>query len=678
MPHLLIAALLAQPPAGPMAEGQIPKSIHQAQSEEYRGFRGGKGPAETIVPLDRTKYPRVSRTVFGYDPYWTADTYLHYDLLTHLACFSVDVNADGSLDNSHNFPALWSSTINLAHKNGVKVVLCATCFDSDSIAAILSSAANRSNAVSNLVAMVRDASCDGVNIDFEGLPLAQKQNMVRFTAELADSFHSWNPGSHVSLATPAVDWSGAWDYDSLANHSDGLFIMAYDYFWRNSATTGPVSPLDGYSRDVLWTIHDYVVWSGYRRDKIICGFPYYGFDWPCAGSAPGCSTTASGTAVTFVNAQPNAQSHGRLWHSPSFTPWYYYYSGGHHQCWYDDEESLLFKYGAVWDSSLAGTGMWALSYDGSRHELWDALRWAFNRPNDSLANGGMEQVFLDTAAVPSADSVRPREWLEGRYALAVTAADFAHSGARALKHYPKGWGQSPPYLSVLFQDVNAQPNTAYNLSLWARKNDGGGNVMQAVVAWLDARHDEIREDTTASLTADSAGYRFLTTGDLASPPGAAIARIKLKILAASATPYWDRWDDVSFGPATGVTAGPSTDSTSLFTGPLGDPPTTRLLPNVPNPFSRTTTIRYQLTNEGPVSLKIYNLAGRCVKNLTPPLSPSPRPVRRSECEGGGEGWVGSVTWNGCDDKGTRVAAGVYVCRLEAGGEGRSMRMTLVR
>lgn len=651
---LIVGILSAQLALTDDSTGVGFKSIHQLQDEEHGDVGGYKGSPQGIVPLDGTKAPRLNKTVFGYDPHWTSDTYLHYDLITHLACFSVGVNADGSLDNSHNFPSLWSATINLAHKNGVKVVLCATCFNSTTISSVLSSAASRTNAVRNLVGMVRNANCDGVNIDFEGLPLAQKQNMVNFVHELSDSFHTWNLQSHVSLATPAVDWSGAWDYDSLAIYSDGLFIMAYDYFWSGSSTTGPVSPLDGYSYDVRWTIHDYVYYSGGRRDKLICGFPYYGFDWPCSGTNPGSATTASGTAVTFVNAQPNAQSYGRLWHATSSTPWYYYYSGEHHQGWYDDEESLLYKYQAVWDSGLAGTGMWALSYDGSRHELWDALRWAFNKQNDSLMNGGMEQVFLDTAAVPTADSVRPQEWLEGQYALAVTASDYVHSGNRALKHYPQGWGKSLPYVSILFQDVAAQPGASYSLSLWARKNDGAGNIMQAGVAWLDSHHKEIREDTTASLTADSAGYRFLTTGDVVSPVGTTMARIKLKILITSATPYWDRWDDVSFGPPTGVAAG--------YSNPL-ETRGLRLFQNRPNPFRQTTTIRYQIANDGPVRLKIYNLAGQCVRMLADEVT------KRGTHE---------VTWDGKDSTGRMVAAGVYVCRLEAGGEGRAVRMTLLR
>jgi len=634
-----------------MSGGQY-RSIHQQQELENRHLSGDKGPAYEIVPLDASRSPRVNKVVFGYDPYWTSDTYLHYDLITHLACFSVGVNSDGSLDNSHNFPSLWSATINLAHKNGVKVVLCATCFNSTTIASVLSSAAYRTNAVKNLINMVRQANCDGVNIDFEGLPSSQKQNMVKFTRELSDSFHAWNPGSHVSLATPAVDWSGAWDYDSLAIYSDGLFIMAYDYFWSGSSTTGPVSPLDGYSRDVLWTIHDYVYYSGGRREKLICGFPYYGYDWPCTGSQPGAGTTGSGSSVIFKNAADSALKYGRQWYDPSYSPWYYY--GSYRQCWYDDEVSLGYKYQAVWDSSLAGTGMWALSYDGSRHELWDALRWAFNKPNDSLGNGGMELVFLDTAAVPSADSLRPEGWLEGQYALAVTATDYVHSGSRALKHYPKGWGKSPPYTSTIFQDVYVQPQTAYRLKLWARKNDGAGNVMRARIAWLDGKHREIREDTTAALIADSAGYKFLTTGTVFSPANSIIARIKLNIWATSTTPYWDRWDEVSLEMMSGVDQG--------YHQAL-EIPDLKLYSVGPNPFSRFTDIGFEMPKPGWVSLKLYNTAGQLVRTL----------LAEHRVQG-----CYRVRWGGDDDAYRKLTSGMYFFRLRCQGQERTLRVLLLR
>ena len=53
----------------------------------------------------------------------------------------------------------------------------------------------------------------------------------------------------ITMATPAIDWSNAWDYESLAEITDGLFIMGYNYFYSGSSNAGPVAPLGGYFYD---------------------------------------------------------------------------------------------------------------------------------------------------------------------------------------------------------------------------------------------------------------------------------------------------------------------------------------------------------------------------------------------------------------------------------------------
>jgi spore germination protein YaaH len=716
------------------------KSIHQLQSEQYKGVKGDKGPEQPIIPLNRAKSPKTTKVVYGYDPSWTTDTYLHYDLLTHIACFSGDMHGNGSV-SSGGFPGTWSATINLAHKNGVKVAFSTTCFNSDTIASVLSSATYRTNAVRNLVTMVRNANCDGVNIDFEGLPVAQKQNMVKFVHELSDSFHTWNPASHVSLATPAVDWSGAWDYDSLAIYADALFIMAYDYFYRGSTTTGPVSPLSyAGGWDVLETIHDYVLYSGNRRSKLLAGFPYYGYDWPCNSSSPGAAVSGSGTAVIFSSAETLAYDRGRQWSVSSYVPWYWY--GSYRQCWFDDEVSLGYKYGAVWDSSLAGTGMWALSYDGSRNELWDALRTSFNIPNDTLVNGNMEAVFLDTAAVPSADSVRPVGWLEGQNCLAVTGVDFVHGGSRSLKHCVDAWGKPSPYLSFMFQDVYVLPNTAYTLSGWARKNDAVGNVMRMHLEWYDSLHQVLRDDSTAALTVDNASYQQLTTGSVTSPALAKFARIKLNIWVTASIGYRDRWDDISFGPTGGTGI-----SQAVFTGSTGEAGTVLLswqtnseqgllswqveragegagfqaiktIPaaNRPQGCSYQETDRPGVPGAYQYRLSSLDLSGERFYhgsfsiNLGPMpkfslFQNQPNPFRqmtniRYQIPRSGQvslkiynsagqlvrvlddgyqmAGEHSVTWDGRNDRSMTAARGVYFCRLEAGGKVMLKKIMLMR
>ncbi len=85
--------------------------------------------------------------------------------------------------------------------------------------------------------------------------------------------------------------------------------------------------------------------------------------------------------------------------------------------------------------------------------------------------------------------------------------------------------------------------------------------------------------------------------------------------------------------------------------------------NRPNPFGRATDIDFSLTEGGPVSLRIYDVAGRLVRVLT-----------------GGERAAGEYTerWDGLDNNGRKAANGVYFYRLILGGRELTNRMVLVR
>jgi len=89
----------------------------------------------------------------------------------------------------------------------------------------------------------------------------------------------------------------------------------------------------------------------------------------------------------------------------------------------------------------------------------------------------------------------------------------------------------------------------------------------------------------------------------------------------------------------------------------------RLLQNVPNPFKQSTTINYQLTKPGLVSLKIYNIAGQTVKTL----------VNTVQTQG-----LYSVPWNGSDDDGMNVSNGVYFYRIQAGGMSQTRKMIILK
>jgi hypothetical protein len=81
----------------------------------------------------------------------------------------------------------------------------------------------------------------------------------------------------------------------------------------------------------------------------------------------------------------------------------------------------------------------------------------------------------------------------------------------------------------------------------------------------------------------------------------------------------------------------------------------------PNPARTGLTIHWQVPTKQPVSLRVYNTAGRLVRVLE---------------EGERAPGRYSTRWNGRDDAGRRLAAGVYFYALEAGERRLSRKVVL--
>lgn len=84
----------------------------------------------------------------------------------------------------------------------------------------------------------------------------------------------------------------------------------------------------------------------------------------------------------------------------------------------------------------------------------------------------------------------------------------------------------------------------------------------------------------------------------------------------------------------------------------------RLLQNRPNPAPGPTTIGFDLARRGPVTLEIFSVSGRRLRTL---LDRVLEPGHHD------------VAWDGADDRGHRVEAGVYFYRLRGLGADRSRR-----
>ncbi|MFO7448317.1 MAG: T9SS type A sorting domain-containing protein, partial [Ignavibacteriaceae bacterium] len=100
---------------------------------------------------------------------------------------------------------------------------------------------------------------------------------------------------------------------------------------------------------------------------------------------------------------------------------------------------------------------------------------------------------------------------------------------------------------------------------------------------------------------------------------------------------------------------------SVEVDPVGNsiPQKFSLHQNYPNPFNPTTNIRFDVANNSPVTLKVYNVVGQMVSTLV-----------NNQVFGAG---TYSVTWDA-----SNLASGIYFYRLEAEGVVNTMKMMLLK
>jgi len=83
----------------------------------------------------------------------------------------------------------------------------------------------------------------------------------------------------------------------------------------------------------------------------------------------------------------------------------------------------------------------------------------------------------------------------------------------------------------------------------------------------------------------------------------------------------------------------------------------------PNPFSLTTTARFDLPSAGPVELGVYGASGQLVRSLH---------------HGHMSAGFHQITWDGRDASGTALPSGVYFVKLQGARSGGTERVMIVR
>jgi hypothetical protein len=209
---------------------------------------------------------------------------------------------------------------------------------------------------------------------------------------------------------------------------------------------------------------------------------------------------------------------------------------------------------------------------------------------------------------------------------------------------------------VIAGSANVSPNPVVrpaNTTLTASITDvltGGSNIVAA--------------EWSAGAAAAAPGAGLPMAGDFGAVSADVNATVDSNTIPAGETYLWIRGQDSAgnWGAAqsVGVQVNGDAGDVAFTDGPVVE---FALDANRPNPFRTDTRIRFALPAPQPVSLKVYNIAGRLVRTLVD------EPLAAGRYD---------VIWDGRTDTGIRAAAGVYFYRVVAGSYVAERKMVRLR
>ncbi len=203
--------------------------------------------------------------------------------------------------------------------------------------------------------LVAAAPYDGVQIDFEAIPVRDRDNFIQFLKLLEKGLGK----KMLSVALPArlSDTGDVLGYVRIAEIVDRIIIMAYDEHWSTS-TPGPVASMEWSGRVAAYAI------SKIAASKLVMGLPFYGRAWGDISS----NRAYKFSGVSSLLNEKIIHSYSREGNVPSFR----YQELVTVAVYYDDAESLSHRMRLYQEAGVGAVAFWRLGQEDAA--VWERLR----------------------------------------------------------------------------------------------------------------------------------------------------------------------------------------------------------------------------------------------------------------------------------------------------------------
>lgn len=313
-----------------------------------------------------------SKTVLAFTTYYYPEDKVSYkkmlentSSINNIATDTYTIDTKGNLLG--NPP---KQQVEYANSNGIKPLAMVTNkFNGDLAKGLLENPISRNLLIKNILNTLKINNYKGVNIDLENIHYYDREYYTSFLKELYESLNS--EGFIVTASVPAKandnikdSWSGAYDYEKIAEYTDQVVIMAYDEH-SFGGPAGPVASISWVKNVIKYATAKIPV------SKIILGVASYGYDWSENGVKAYGIDTMYKLAETY-----NAEI---VWDDAAKSPFFKYKdkTGVNHTVWFENSTSLSYKLDIINDNNLSGVAIWRLGLENE--DYWSTIKAKLNK-----------------------------------------------------------------------------------------------------------------------------------------------------------------------------------------------------------------------------------------------------------------------------------------------------------
>ncbi|WP_258208923.1 glycosyl hydrolase family 18 protein [Paenibacillus radicibacter] len=272
----------------------------------------------------------------------------------------------GNLNNTAD-----AAYVKWAQNNGLQVwALFDNGFEPKQTTQALATYDTRMKMIKQLLSFAQMYKLQGINIDFENVVTADKQNFVQFVREFTPLAHEQNLVVSVDVTPKSQSemWSLFLDRRALAQTVDYMMLMGYDEHWATSPKAGSVASLPWVENAIKKILDEDEV----PPEKLVLGVPSYTRLW--TEEIVDGKTKVSSRAIFMERAQ-RIISENKL--TPVFQPEvgqnYVEYKEGDklNKIWIEDAVSMKARTEIVKKFNLAGIASWRRGFETP--DIWKVI-----------------------------------------------------------------------------------------------------------------------------------------------------------------------------------------------------------------------------------------------------------------------------------------------------------------